>query len=306
MLRGGVQGAGKCGAVVCADETTKPSRCPVRSQFSPRQSAGATSCDVAGQREFYFVNYYNEFDPYAAQWLRNLITAGLIPAGDVDERSIVEVAPADLAGYRQCHFFAGIGGWSLALRLAGWDDDRPVWTASLPCQPFSVASVAPKTAARGQADERHLLPNFLELVGQCRPARIFGEQVRNAIKWGWLDEAFGALEAIDYACGAVVMPALAVGARHERKRIYWMADAGGEGRQGHQPIECVSVATSAPLAIYGDPLAGARRALDGDYSNLLPSDGLSVVMERAALKGYGNAIVPQVAAEFIGAYMEAA
>ena len=85
--------------------------------------------------------YYNEIDPYAAQWLRNLISSGHIAAGDVDERSIVEVRPDDLRGYTQCHFFAGIGVLSHALRLAGWSDDRPVlvWTASLPCQPFSAA-----------------------------------------------------------------------------------------------------------------------------------------------------------------------
>ncbi len=32
---------------------------------------------------------YNN-DPYAAQWLRNLIAAGQIAPGDVDERSIEE------------------------------------------------------------------------------------------------------------------------------------------------------------------------------------------------------------------------
>jgi DNA (cytosine-5)-methyltransferase 1 len=247
--------------------------------------------------------YYNEIDPYCAKWLRNLIDAGHIAPGVVDERSIVDVRPDDLAGYRQCHFFAGIGGWSYALRLAGFRDDKRCWTASLPCQPFSVASVHPKTAAKGQADDRHLLPIFLPLVAECRPPIIFGEQVRNAIKWGWLDEAFGALEQLDYACGAIVAPALSVGARHERKRIYWVADAGGAGRPRHQPIECVSVAMPQTLAVDGDPLAGARRALDGDYSGLLHSDGLSVVLERAALKGYGNAIVPQVAEAFIRSYM---
>ncbi|MFN7611736.1 MAG: DNA cytosine methyltransferase, partial [bacterium] len=72
--------------------------------------------------------YYNEFDPFAAQWLRNLIHAGLIAPGDVDERSILEVGPYDLWGYDQCHFFAGIGGGSYAARLAGWPDDRPIWT----------------------------------------------------------------------------------------------------------------------------------------------------------------------------------
>lgn len=67
--------------------------------------------------------YYNEFDPFAAKWLRNLIDAGLIAPGIVDDRSITDVTPADLEGFKQCHFFAGIGGWSLALRLAGVPDD---------------------------------------------------------------------------------------------------------------------------------------------------------------------------------------
>jgi len=129
--------------------------------------------------------------------------------------------------------------------------------------------------------------------------------VRNAIKWGWLDEAFGSLENLGYACGAIVAPALTAGARHERNRIYWMADAGCTGRQGHQQIERLSVPAETAQPIDGDTLARARRALDGDYSGLLHSDGLSVVMERHALKGYGNAIVPQVAAQFIIAAQEA-
>ena len=84
-------------------------------------------------------HYYNENDPYAAQWLRNLMAAGHIPEGCVDTRSILDVQPEDLAVFTQCHFFAGIGGWPLALRLAGWPVDKPVWTGSCPCQPFSVA-----------------------------------------------------------------------------------------------------------------------------------------------------------------------
>ena len=42
------------------------------------------------------MNYYNEFDPWAASWLRELIKRDIIPFGDVDERSIVEVRPDDL------------------------------------------------------------------------------------------------------------------------------------------------------------------------------------------------------------------
>lgn len=125
--------------------------------------------------------YYNEIDPYAAQWLRNLIDAGLIAPGDVDERSIVDVQPEDLEGYTQCHFFAGIAGWSQALRLAGWPDDRPVWTGSCPCQPFSAAG-----KGAGANDTRHLWPEFFRLIEACRPRTIFGEQVASALGRQWL------------------------------------------------------------------------------------------------------------------------
>src|SRR5688572_19163051 len=116
--------------------------------------------------------YYNENDPFAAAWLRELIARGLIAPGDVDERSILDVRASDIRSYVQCHFFAGIGGWSYALRLAGWDDTRPVWTGSCPCQPFSAAG-----KQQGEADERHLWPVFGALIRQRRPAVVFGEQV---------------------------------------------------------------------------------------------------------------------------------
>lgn len=76
------------------------------------------------------MNYYNENNPAVAAWLRELIKAGVISNGIVDERSIKNVKATDLAEYNQCHFFAGIGGWSYALRLAGWPDDQHVWTGN--------------------------------------------------------------------------------------------------------------------------------------------------------------------------------
>lgn len=54
------------------------------------------------------MNYYNEHNKHAAQWLRNLIAGGMIPPGYVDDRSVEDVHPNDLRGYIQCHFFAGI------------------------------------------------------------------------------------------------------------------------------------------------------------------------------------------------------
>jgi DNA (cytosine-5)-methyltransferase 1 len=85
------------------------------------------------------MNYYNEWEPFAGEWLKELIKDGLIPDGTVDNRSIADVEPSDLKGFTQCHFFAGIGGWSRALELARWSPERPVWTGSPPCQPFSAA-----------------------------------------------------------------------------------------------------------------------------------------------------------------------
>lgn len=248
---------------------------------------------------------YNEIDEYAADWLENLIYAKLIAPGVVDRRSIVELQPSDLRGFTQVHLFAGIGGWSLAARLAGWPDDRSAWTASLPCQPYSIANVA-HGGGQGQADERNYLPDFDRLISECKPPVIFGEQVQNAIKWGWLDELFTILEREKYACGAAVLPALAKGAAHERKRIFWVADAGGARWSRHQPIECVSFTTKTSLPVHGDSIAGARRALAGDYGGLLSGDGVSIAVERHRAKGYGNAIVPQVAAEIIGAYLDCA
>jgi DNA (cytosine-5)-methyltransferase 1 len=164
--------------------------------------------------------YYNEIDPYAAQWLRNLIAAGHIAKGEVDERSIQLVDSADLADFAQCHFFAGIGVWSHALRLAGWPDDKPVWTGSCPCQPFSAAG-----KRSGFDDERHLWPDFFRLIRERRPSVVFGEQVASKDGLEWLDLVQADLEGADYANAAADLCAAGVGAPHIRQRLYWVADA---------------------------------------------------------------------------------
>ncbi|GAA0334822.1 DNA cytosine methyltransferase [Morganella psychrotolerans] len=171
--------------------------------------------------------YYNEIDPFAAQWLRNLIAAGHIAPGVVDERSIEDVTPDDLRGFTQCHFFAGIGVWSLALRRAGWTDDKPVWTGSCPCQPFSAAG-----KGNGFADERHLWPAFFHLISECRPGIIFGEQVASKDGLGWLDLVQTDLEAKDYSTAAVDLCAAGYGAPHIRQRLFWVADTDNAGLEG--------------------------------------------------------------------------
>ncbi len=176
--------------------------------------------------------YYNDHDPFVCAWLTNLIAARLLPPGDVDSRSITEVSPDDLRPYIQCHFFAGICGWPLALRRGGWPDDRPAWTGSAPCQPFSQAGMGD-----GYDDERHLAPAFLGLVAECRPAAVFGEQVASALGRDWLSDLRLALESLGYAVGAGDLCSAGVGGAHIRQRLYWGAvrladadDAGLEGR----------------------------------------------------------------------------
>lgn len=165
--------------------------------------------------------YYNEIDPFAAQWLRNLIAAGHIAPGEVDERSIEDVTPDDLRGFTQCHFFAGIGVWSHSLRLAGWPDDRPVWTGSCPCQPFSAAG-----KGDGLADERHLWPHFFHLISECGPQHVFGEQVASGNANTWFDLVQADLEGLGYAFGLVPFTSAGIGAPHIRERAYWVANAG--------------------------------------------------------------------------------
>ena len=162
-------------------------------------------------------DYHNENNAFAAQWTRNLMKAGHIPDGFVDERDIRDVQPMDLWGFTRCHFFSGIAGWAYALRLAGVPDDLPLWTGSCPCQPFSAAG-----QGKGVADDRHLWPAWFKLIKESRPDRVFGEQVEAAIGHGWLDLVFSDLEGQGYACGAAVLPAASVGAPHIRQRLWFV------------------------------------------------------------------------------------
>lgn len=164
--------------------------------------------------------YYNEFDPHAAAWLRELIKAGEIAPGDVDERSITDVNPTELLGYTQLHFFAGIGGWSRALRLAGIGDDVRIVTGSCPCQPFSSAG-----KGDGFDDPRHLWPHFFRIIQHLRPARVVGEQVASPDALVWWDAVCTDLEGSGYAGWAADLCSAGIGAPHIRQRLYWVANS---------------------------------------------------------------------------------
>lgn len=248
--------------------------------------------------------YYNEHNEFAAWWLRGLIAAGHIPAGDVDQRDIQDVAADDLVGYEQCHFFAGIGGWGLALRAAGWPDDRPVWTGSCPCQPFS-----PIGQRRGTDDERHLWPVWNSLIAQRRPATVFGEQVARGGGLEWLAGVRVDLEAQGYAVGAADLPACSVAAPQKRERIWFVAvgdpegERWGEGQRTEPGAPGARQGTRLP-AWTSAAVVGAdgrrRRAEPGVFAL---AHGIPNRVDQ--LRGYGNAIVPEVAALFVACHMRA-
>lgn len=306
------------------------------------------------------MNYYNEHDPKAAAWLRALIESGHIAPGIVDTRSISDVLPDELTDYAQCHFFAGIGGWSLALRYAEWPDTQPIWTGSCPCQPFSCAG-----KRRGESDSRHLWPAFRRLITQCRPSTVFGEQVASALGREWLSGVRSDMEDLGYAVGAADLCAASVGAPHRRQRLFWVADANGriafnEGIQrGREHGQFAQNREPLPVAYpehnewrSDEPQGGSQgqetnqwacgvgytesggrgecrdAAQSGNSGHVVrPSwaefdvidcrDGKARRVEAGTfplahgipgrmglLRGYGNAIVPQVAEAFIRAWME--
>ncbi|MFL6302846.1 MAG: DNA cytosine methyltransferase [Candidatus Sulfotelmatobacter sp.] len=267
-------------------------------------------------------SYYNEWDKETAAWLRELIREKLIPEGVVDERSIREVEPRDLEGYDQCHFFAGIGGWPLALKIAGVPDDFPLWTGSCPCQSFSSMG-----EQRGFADERDLWPaknrGFYRLIAKRRPPLLFGEQVEAAVRVGdesqsWLDRLARDLGKAGYEVGSAVLSARYVGADHLRERIYFVADSSGQSAvPALQPIGTGARGEDL-VALVGDGRVFDLRRFWDDREWLLCDDGKKRGRESGAqpvddglpedvalLRGAGNAIVPQLAAEFIAAYFEA-
>lgn len=246
--------------------------------------------------------YYNEIDPYAAEWIRRLIAAGHVSPGDVDERDIRDVCPDDLRGYTRCHFFAGIAIWDHALGLAGWPEGRPVWTGSCPCQPFSAAG-----GRTGFADERHLWPHWHHLIRECRPATILGEQAASTGGIAWLDLVQDDMEEAGYAFAPFDL--CAIGGDHKRQRLWFLADANGrdtstEGLQRRREYR------QQPQ----NRVARPRR----EYEWLVCRDGQRRAVEPGTLpvtdaypgrlgrvRPYGNAIDAEAAATFIEACLGA-
>lgn len=109
-----------------------------------------------------------------------------------------------------------------------WDDVRSfdghpwrglvdIVTAGYPCQPFSVAG-----KGLGEKDPRHLWPDIARIIAEVRPARVFCENVAAHLSKGFGTVARD-MEEMDYTVAAGVFTAWAVGAPHQRERLFWLA-----------------------------------------------------------------------------------
>ena len=304
--------------------------------------------------------FYN--DNVTAPWLRHLMAKGFLAQGDICSKDVREVKAEEVANHTEAHFFAGIGGWPLALRIALWPAKRGVWTASLPCQPFSNAG-----KRMGVQDDRHLWPCFFELIKKVQPPTLFGEQVAGVDGRNWLAGVRSDLEGAGYEFGAADLPAACVGAPHIRQRLFWVANrnsartafgkgqkrwgelSGNSARMAHPNSQVADAARSFsdpkadgrnhpegsrqslglglahpdakrlerrrillksedqyPLGAGRLPWAGAKWHLCQDRKKRRIKSGIlplahGIPDRMVAIKGYGNAIVPQVAALFIKA-----
>lgn len=163
-----------------------------------------------------------------------------------------------LSAYRQFDIgslFAGIGGFDLAFRDAGfavrWQVEQDpfcqlvlkknfplatrygdirdcvklspvdVITAGFPCQPFSVAG-----DMRGGNDERYLVPEMLRVIKECMPYVILLENVPNFATLddgGYFRQLLRAFAQMGYDAEWGHLSAEGVGAPHVRERWFCIA-----------------------------------------------------------------------------------
>ena len=163
-------------------------------------------------------------------------------------------------------------------------------TGGYPCQPFSNAG-----KQRGEKDPRHLWPEMFRIIKETKPRWILCENVYGHIQLG-LDTVLDDLESEGYTTWSFIIPACSVGAPHERKRVFIVANSDSKGSQRrlsrgqNKKWKDKQRHSGRSSTIYGQQRENwcAAEPSVGRVANGIPSR-----VDR--LKGLGNSIVPQIA-----------
>jgi DNA (cytosine-5)-methyltransferase 1 len=237
---------------------------------------------------------------------------------------------------RHGSLFSGIGGFDLAAEWMGWENifhcewmpfprqvlhyyfpksisyeditktdftihrgSIDILTGGFPCQPYSSAG-----KRLGKDDERHLWPHMLRAIQEIEPTFVVGENVRGLTNWNGgvvFEEVCADLESCGYEVQPVLLPACSVGAPHRRDRIWFIAtnstNIGQEYALENGELERRRFGKSYQRNIW-DSFPSQSPICSGNDGLPTELDGITFSKWRAeSIKGYGNAIVPQVAYE---------
>jgi len=237
--------------------------------------------------------------------------------------------------------FSGIGGFDLAAEWVGWNNifhcewnpfgqrvlahhfpnsksynditktnfsihagEIDVLTGGFPCQPYSSAG-----KRLGKADERHLFPEMLRAINEVKPTWVVGENVLGIVNWGGgvvFNEVQVDLENQGYEVQAYILPACGKNAPHKRERTWFIAYS-NSARLHKQYIPTKSKEKISHSGIFNEkrnfssfptqpPICGGDDGIPKELDSITFSK-----WRNQSIKGYGNAIVPQVAYEIFKA-----
>ena len=195
--------------------------------------SGVGGIDLGLERAGMRTKWFVEWDAHCQNILRRHWT-GLPVAGDITAVDWSAVEPVDV--------------------LAG----------GFPCQPVSIAG------NRGaQADDRWLWPEFTRAIRVLRPRYVFVENVRNllAVNSGSaFGEVLGDLASLGFDAEWDCIPAVAVGANHERDRLWLVAYANGNAAGGGTgELQGGQSSHREPPQLLSDPRGGSRASEAGDH-----------------------------------------